>query len=157
MKTPSGDLIAFLRTAGLDDHLCIARSTITGAVFQKWEDAGFQGNPFLAMRLPDGRALLVYGYRHPPFGFARASLDAECRNVAAAPEVILRDTEAASISATHGDDDRRGRSGAGGLLFNRADGPRTIESTLVSSEIASKSLIGAFARLLPTDAAKFHA
>jgi len=45
-ETPSGDLIAFLRTAGLDDHLCIARSTDHGRSFSEMGRCGIQGNPF---------------------------------------------------------------------------------------------------------------
>jgi len=35
--------------------------------------------------------LLVYGYRHPPFGVRARVLDAECTNAASAEETILRD------------------------------------------------------------------
>ena len=47
--------------------------------------------PHYALRLPDQRVLLVYGYRHAPFGIRARVLDAECTNVSAAPEIILRD------------------------------------------------------------------
>src|SRR5688500_16860456 len=57
-ETPKGDLIAFLRTAGLNDNLCVARSKDRGRTFERWEQIGFQGHPFHATRLPDGRALL---------------------------------------------------------------------------------------------------
>lgn len=90
-ETPKGDLVAFMRTAGFDDHLTIARSTDGGKTFQPWSDAGFQGHPAHALRLPDNRVLLVYGYRHKPFGIRARVLDAECTNPAAAPEIVLRD------------------------------------------------------------------
>ncbi|MSU47968.1 MAG: exo-alpha-sialidase [Opitutus sp.] len=130
-ETPKGDLVAFLRTAGFDDHLAIARSRDRGKSFQKWEDAGFQGHPAHAIRLPDSRVLLVYGYRHKPYGIRARVLDAECTNATAAPEIILRD------------------DGGGGDLgypwaamitknramvvyyFNQADGMRTIEGTIL--------------------------
>jgi len=35
--------------------------------------------------------LLVYGYRHQPFGVRARVLDPECENVTGAPEIILRD------------------------------------------------------------------
>jgi hypothetical protein len=41
--------------------------------------------------LPDQRVLLVYGYRHQPFGIRARVLDAECSNVGAAPEIVLRE------------------------------------------------------------------
>jgi sialidase-1 len=90
-ETPKGDLVAFMRTANGDDHTAAARSTDHGKSFEHWQDAGFQGHPHYALRLPDQRVLLVYGYRHPPFGIRARVLDAECTNVASAPEITLRD------------------------------------------------------------------
>ena len=90
-ETPKGDLVAFLRTDNFDDHTAIARSTDHGKSFQKWEDAGFQGHPHYALQLPDKRVLLIYGYRHVPFGVRARVLNAECTNFASAPETILRD------------------------------------------------------------------
>jgi sialidase-1 len=90
-ETPAGDLVAFMRTANLDDRTAVARSTDGGRSFHQWRDAGFQGHPHHALRLPDGRVLLVYGYRHKPFGLRARVLDAECTNFATAPEIVLRD------------------------------------------------------------------
>lgn len=90
-ETPKGDLVAFLRTANLDDQACIARSTDGGKTFGKWESMGFQGHPLNALRLPDNRVLLTYGYRHEPFGIRARILNAECTDFATAPEMILRD------------------------------------------------------------------
>lgn len=89
-ETPKGDIVAFLRTAGMDDQACIARSTDGGKTFQ-WEKMGFQGHPLNGMRLPDNRVLLTYGYRHKPFGIRARILNAECTDFATAPEIILRD------------------------------------------------------------------
>lgn len=89
-ETPKGDLVAFLRTANLDDQACIARSTDGGKTFGKWESMGFQGHPLNALRLPDNRVLLTYGYRHEPFGIRARILNAECTDFATAPEMILR-------------------------------------------------------------------
>jgi len=90
-ETPKGDLIAFMRTDSLDDHTAVARSTDRGKTFQQWQDAGFQGHPHYALRLPDKRVLLVYGYRHPPFGVRARVLDPECERIELAPEIVLRD------------------------------------------------------------------
>lgn len=90
-ETPRGDLIAFMRTADFDDHTVVARSTDGGKSFQPWQDAGLQGHPHYALRLPDRRVLLVYGYRHAPFGIRARILDPECTNPAAAPEIVLRE------------------------------------------------------------------
>jgi hypothetical protein len=90
-ETPKGDLVAFMRTANLDDHTVVARSTDHGRSFQPWQDAGFQGHPHYALRLPDRRVLLIYGYRHEPFGLRARVLDAECSNFQTAKEMVLRD------------------------------------------------------------------
>ena len=89
-ETPKGDLIAFMRTAAFEDHTAIARSSDGGKSFQHWQDAGFQGHPHFALRLPDNRVLLIYGYRHEPFGIRARILDPECTNFATAEEIVLR-------------------------------------------------------------------
>ncbi len=90
-ETPKGDLVAFLRTANMDDQACIARSTDGGKTFQPWQKMGFQGHPLQALRLPDNRVLVTYGYRHPPYGIRARILNAECTDFATAPEIVLRD------------------------------------------------------------------
>jgi sialidase-1 len=89
-ETPKGDLVAFLRTAGMDDQACIARSTDGGKSFGPWQKMGFQGHPLHALRLPDQRVLLTYGYRHAPFGIRARILNAECTDFATAAEIVLR-------------------------------------------------------------------
>ncbi len=89
-ETPKRDLVAFLRTAGLGDQACIARSTDGGRSFAQWEKMGFQGHPLQALRLPDNRVFLVYGYRHEPFGIRARILNAECTDYETADEIIIR-------------------------------------------------------------------
>ena len=90
-ETPQGDLVAFLRTAGLNGEACIARSNDGGKTFLSWESMGFRGHPLNALRLPDNRVLLVYGYRNPPYGIRARVLNAECTDYATAEEIVLRD------------------------------------------------------------------
>ncbi|MFH0756731.1 MAG: sialidase family protein [Bacteroidota bacterium] len=90
IETPKGDLVGFLRTSGADDQAFISRSSDGGKTF-KWESMGFQGHPLNALRLPDNRVLLTYGYRHKPFGIRARILNAECTNFGTTPEIILRD------------------------------------------------------------------
>jgi hypothetical protein len=90
-ETPRGDIVAFLRTADFDDQACIARSADGGKSFGKWQSMGFQGHPLNALRLPDNRVLLTYGYRHEPFGIRARILNPECTDFASAPEIVLRD------------------------------------------------------------------
>lgn len=90
-ETPKGDLVAFLRSEDYQDQACIARSTDGGKTFQPWQGMGFQGHPLHALRLPDQRVLLTYGYRHKPYGIRARVLNAECTDFATAPEMVLRD------------------------------------------------------------------
>ncbi len=128
-ETPKGDLVAFTRTADFDGHLVVARSTDHGKSFRPWEDTGFRGYPAHATRLPDQRVLLVYGYRFPPYGIRARVLNAECTDIATAPEVVLRDdggtTDLGYPWVTMISRDRA----LVVYYFNRDDGIRTIEST----------------------------
>lgn len=89
-ETPKGDVVAFMRTADYNDFACIARSTDGGKTFSQWESMGFRGHPLQAMRLADNRVLLVYGYRHKPFGIRAKILNAECTDFKTAQEFVLR-------------------------------------------------------------------
>jgi sialidase-1 len=80
-----------MRTDGFDGKLAYARSTDGGKSFEHWRDGGFFGHPFHAIHLPDGRILLVYGYRKEPFGIRAKILNPECTDIETAPEFVLRD------------------------------------------------------------------
>ncbi|MBR5639693.1 MAG: exo-alpha-sialidase [Muribaculaceae bacterium] len=88
IQTPKGDLVAFMRSFDFDDHACIARSTDGGKSFT-WNDMGFQGHPLNALKLPDGRRLLTYGFRHEPYGIRARIMDSECQSWS--DEIVLRD------------------------------------------------------------------
>ncbi len=130
-ETPKGDLVAFLRTANFGDQTVIARSTDGGKSFQKWESAGWKGHPHYALRLPNDQVLLVYGYRHAPFGIRARVLNAECTNFKEAPEIVLRD------DGGHGDLGYPWATMVGDdkalvvYYFNENDGPRYIGGTLL--------------------------
>ncbi len=89
-ETPKGDIVGFLRTANFDDQAVIARSEDGGKTFS-WEPMGFQGHPLMPLRLADGRVLLVYGYRHKPFGIRARILNAECTDWKTSKEFVLRE------------------------------------------------------------------
>ncbi len=133
-ETPKGDLVAFLRTADLDDQACIARSTDGGKSFGAWQKMGFQGHPLHAFRLPDKRVLLTYGYRHQPLGVRTRILNAECSDFATAPEMILRDdggsTDLGYPWAVQLDEKRVLVS----YYFNVGNGPRHIAGTILAIE-----------------------
>lgn len=90
-ETPKGDIVTFIRTAAFDDHTVIARSKDGGKTFEPWEDSEFQGHPHFPLPLPDKRVLLIYGYRHEPFGIRARILNPECTDFRTAPEIVLRD------------------------------------------------------------------
>jgi hypothetical protein len=89
--TPSGKVICFIRTANLEDHLVTAESTDNGRTWSEWQKRAVVGHPYSPIRLPDNRVLLVYGYRHKPFGIRARLLNPECENIDSAPEFVLRD------------------------------------------------------------------
>ncbi len=91
VETVRGDILAFLRTDKFEGKLAFARSTDGGKSFQPWQDGGFFGHPFQAVRLKDGRIFLVYGYRRKPFGIRARLLDADGSDPARAEEIVLRE------------------------------------------------------------------
>ena len=130
-ETPKGDLVAFIRTADFNDHTVVARSTDRGQTFQPWQDAGFQGHPHFALRLPDKRVLLIYGYRHAPFGIRARVLDAECTNFATAEEIVLReDGGNGDLGYPWATMTSKNRALAV-YYFNQADGIRHIAGTIL--------------------------
>ena len=131
LETPRGDLVAFLRTAGLDDHAVMARSTDGGKTFQPWQDLGWRGHPLQATRLSDGRVLLVYGYRHKPYGVRARVLDPECRDAATAPEFVIRDDGGSTdLGYPWAVPLENGRALVV-YYFNRDGGPRHIAATIL--------------------------
>jgi sialidase-1 len=130
-ETPAGDIVAFLRTADFDDQACIARSTDGGKTFGKWQSMQFQGHPLNAIRLPDNRVLLTYGYRHKPFGIRARILNPECTDFATAPEIILRDDGGNSDIGYTWPVLMDNNKVLVTYYFNKADGTRHIEGTIL--------------------------
>ena len=130
-ETPKGNLVAFLRTAGFADQACIARSADGGKTFGQWESMGFKGHPLNALRLPDNRVLLSYGYRHQPYGIRARILNPECTDFASAPEIILReDGGSTDIGYTWPVQLDKNRVLVV-YYFNTDNGTRTIEGTIL--------------------------
>lgn len=130
-ETPRGDLVAFLRTAGFNDHACIARSTDGGKTFQPWQDMGFQGHPLQALRLADNRVLLVYGYRHKPFGIRARILNPECTDFTTAAEFVIRDDGGTTDLGYPWSVQLDGNRVLVVYYFNQADGPRHIAGSIL--------------------------
>ncbi|MBO9592508.1 MAG: exo-alpha-sialidase [Niabella sp.] len=129
-ETPKGDLVAFMRTANAGDTACIARSKDGGKTF-RWEPMGFMGHPLQALRLPDNRVLVTYGYRHAPHGIRARVLNAECTDFNTAKEWIIRaDATSTDIGYPWAIMLDRTRI----LIvyyYNINNGPRSIEGTLL--------------------------
>lgn len=89
--TPKGTIVCFIRSFGMNDKTVIAKSFDGGESFQQWQTSEIIGHPHQAIRLIDDKVLLVYGYRHEPFGIRARILDSECQDFNNAPELILRD------------------------------------------------------------------
>lgn len=131
-ETPKGDLVAFIRTAGLNDHTVIARSRDRGKSFEPWEDSGWQGHPHHAVRLEDNRVLLVYGYRHQPFGIRARILDPECTDFKTAPEFVIRDDGGGRDLGYPWAVALPGRKALVTYYFNREDGVRHIAGSVLA-------------------------
>ncbi|WP_247877776.1 sialidase family protein [Azospirillum thiophilum] len=86
-----GVLHAFHRTTGLDDHLATSRSTDLGHSWEPWRRHALVGHPYDACPLPDGRLLLVGGYRHAPYGVRARLYDPRRQQPDEVPELVLRD------------------------------------------------------------------
>ncbi len=133
-ETPKGGLVAFIRTAAFEDQACIARSTDGGKTFEKWMSMGFQGHPLNALRLPDERVLLTYGYRHRPFGIRACILNRECTDFSTASEIIIRDDGANGDLGYTWPVQLDERHVLVAYYFNRNNGTRHIAGTIVEIE-----------------------
>ena len=85
--------------------------------------------------------MLVYGYRHKPFGIRARVLDAECTNAATAKEIVLRDDggngDLGYPWATMVSPDRVLVT----YYFNKADGMRHIARAQVAQTQADRWII----------------
>ena len=90
IETAGGDLVGFVRTANFEDHGVLIRSKDRGSTWEPWQDTGIVGHPHHALRLPDDRVYVLYGYRHEPYGIRARVYDPECTQFES-DEIILRD------------------------------------------------------------------
>jgi hypothetical protein len=89
--TASGALVLLCRTTGAGDAIVSARSEDGGLTWSALTKHATRGHPSHATRLRDGRVLLVYGYRHAPYGVRAKLLDAELADLDTAEEIVVRD------------------------------------------------------------------
>jgi len=86
-----GRLLACHRSTGLDDRLVTALSEDDGLHWQPWRSHDLIGHPIDPLPLPDGRLLLIYGYRHPPCGIRARLWHPDDGDAGAAAEMVVRD------------------------------------------------------------------
>lgn len=93
IATPGGDVVSFIEPSGDQaGALWVSRSSDSGKTWRFERVKGVRGVPQKAVRLSDGRVLLVYGYRFSPaYGVRARLLDPECRRIAEAEEIVIRD------------------------------------------------------------------
>lgn len=91
VRAADGKLFAFHRTTGLEGRLAVSASDDDGATWRPWRALAAVGHPCDGLLLPDGRILLVYGRRHPPFGVRARLWNPKTENFSRSREIIVRD------------------------------------------------------------------
>ncbi|HZH26683.1 MAG TPA: sialidase family protein [Azospirillaceae bacterium] len=84
-------VIAFMRTMDEADRIATAISTDGGRTWGHPRLTEVIGHPCDIVPLQDGRAVLVYGYRHAPYGIRARLLEDPFADPATAPEFVVRD------------------------------------------------------------------
>ncbi len=130
IETPAGDLVAFVRTSNFGDHGVLVRSHDHGSTWEPWQDMGIIGHPYHALRLPDERVYVIYGYRHQPFGIRARIFDPECRQFESDELVLRADGGNGDVGYPWACLTADGRV-LSVYYINQADGPRYIGGTFV--------------------------
>jgi hypothetical protein len=130
-RTASGKILAFLRTAGIEDRLVTAESDDGGHTWAPWRVRETVGHPYHPLRLNDGRVLLVYGYRHRPFGIRCRLLNPDCTDLDGSEEHVIREDAAnGDIGYPWAAQMPDGRVIVA-YYFNDAGGPRYIAASIL--------------------------
>ncbi len=91
----NGDVVSFLRPEndpGKTQALWLSRSKDQGKTWACNPVPGVKGVPQKAFHLSNGNVFLIYGYRfEPSWGVRARVIDPECRNIADATEIVIRD------------------------------------------------------------------
>lgn len=91
LTTPSGKMICLTRSFSEDDYLYQCVSTDGGASWSFPEPTPVIGHPPHLLQLKDGRILLLYGYRHEPYGIRACISRDDGETWDADREIIIRD------------------------------------------------------------------
>ena len=90
LRTRTGRLVAFHRTVGMEDRLVTAVSEDGGATWSPPRVHAMRGHPHDPLPLGDGRVLLAYGWRHPPYGIRARLYDPDREQPEEVPEIVVR-------------------------------------------------------------------
>lgn len=91
VEAAGGRLFAFHRTTGLKGRSAVSASDDGGANWRPWRKITATGHPCDAQPLPDGRILVVYGRRHPPFGVRARLWNPKTENFSRGAEIVVCD------------------------------------------------------------------
>ena len=129
-RSQSGRLWCFFRTFRRDDATMVSWSDDDGLTWTEPSVTQIVGHPLDPVPLSDGRTLLVYGYRHAPYGVRARLWDGTCE-VLSGDEVVLRDDgRSADLGYPWGVQLSDGRVLVA-YYFHDEAGLRSIEATLV--------------------------
>jgi hypothetical protein len=91
VRSASGALVLLCRSTGCGDAIVSSRSFDDGVSWTPLVRHAAKGHPSHAITLADGRALVVYGFRHAPYGVRARIVDAELADIDATDEIVLRE------------------------------------------------------------------
>lgn len=87
---PDDTVVALHRTTGAKGRLALSLSRDRGASWEAWRLERAVGHPFDALLLDDGRVLVTYGRRHPPFGVRARIMEFRDGEPAFGREIVVR-------------------------------------------------------------------
>jgi hypothetical protein len=91
IQTPSGKYLCMMRALSEADHLYQCESTDEGKTWSIPHKTPIRGHPPFFISLKDGRLLVLYGYRHPPYGIRACLSEDEGKSWIIENEIVIRD------------------------------------------------------------------